>query len=456
MAGIGFELRKMLRGDSFLSEVSAYLYAAMVSSGPWLMSVLCLAVLGLYSYSGFSRIDQDIFRTTIVYVYAFSLIYVGYIQLVVTRYLADRFYLGDEKVTLTAFFTSALIVLAAGAVIGVGGIWFFELSFIYKIIAVILFLVVAMIWLTMIFLSAVKDFRSIVQAFAVGTMCSVGGAFLLYPLFGLTGYLMGYTLGQAVIFFWLLARLLAEFPPGRVWDSAMFSYFIKYWELAFIGMFFNLAIWVDKIMFWFAPDSRMVVPYLRTHDMYEGPIFFAYLTIVPTLSIFLVKTETKFYEHYHDYFAKIISKEDLSSILQEKKGMIKMLKESLREILIVQGTLTMLCIFMAPEFVDLVGLSPLQQPLLQIALVGSLLQVMLSVAVIILFYFDLRKEVLTVTLVFLLSNVGLTWLSMQLGFTFYGYGYCYSCFIALMFAYYLVSKSVRDLEYITFSSQPLF
>ncbi|MFW5499358.1 MULTISPECIES: exopolysaccharide Pel transporter PelG [unclassified Maridesulfovibrio] len=456
MAGIGFELRKMLRGDSFLSEVSAYLYAAMVSSGPWLMSVLCLAVLGLYSYSGFSRMDQDIFRTTIVYVYAFSLIYVGYIQLVVSRYLADRFYLGDEKVTLTAFFTSALVVLAAGAVIGIGGIWLFELSLTYKIIAVILFLVVSMVWLTMIFLSAVKDFRSIVQAFAVGTMCSVGIAFLLYPLIGLAGYLLGYTLGQAVIFFWLMARLLAEFPPGRVWDSEMFSYFIKYWELALIGISFNLAIWVDKIMFWFAPDSRMVVPYLRTHDMYEGPIFFAYLTIVPTLAIFLVKIETKFYEHYHDYFAKIISKEDLSSILQEKKGMIKMLKESLREILIVQGTLTMLCIFMAPEFVDLVGLSPLQQPLLQIALVGSLLQVMLSVAVIILFYFDQRKEVLTVTLVFLISNVGLTWLSMQLGFTFYGYGYCYSCFIALMCAYHLVSKSVRDLEYLTFSSQPLF
>lgn len=456
MAGIGFELRKLLRRDSFLSDVSAYLYAAMVSSGPWLMSVLCLAVLGLYSYSGFSRHDQDIFRTTIVYVYAFTLIYVGYIQLVVTRYLADRFYLGDEKITLTAFFTSSVIVLIAGAIIGVSAIWFFELGLTYKIIAVGLFLIVAMIWLTMIFLSAVKDFRSIVQAFAVGTSCSVVGAYLLFPLGGLEGYLLGYTIGQSVIFFWLLARLLAEFPPGRVWDSEMFAYFTKYWELAFIGMFFNLAIWVDKIMFWFAPDSRMVVPYLRTHDTYEGPIFFAYLTIVPTLAIFLVKIETKFYEHYHDYFAKIVSKENLSSILLEKQGMIRMLKESLREILIVQGSLTMLCIFMAPEFIDLAGLSPLQQPLLQIALVGSLLQVMLSVAVIILFYFDLRKEVLAVTLVFLLSNVGLTWLSMQLGFTFYGYGYCYSCFIALMFSFYIVSKSVRDLEYITFSSQPLF
>lgn len=455
MAGIGFELRRMLRKDSYLAEMSAYLYAAMVSSGPWLMSVLCLAVLGLYSYSGFSQLDQDIFRTTIVYVYAFTLIYVGYIQLVVTRYLADKFYMGEEKITLTAFYSSSILVLLAGTIIGVGGIWFFELTFTYKIIAVILFLIVAMIWLAMIFLSAVKDFRSIVQAFAVGTTASVGGAFFFYPLMGLEGYLLGYTAGQALIFFWLLARLLAEFPAGRIWDSTMLTYFLKYWELALIGMLFNLAIWVDKIMFWFAPDSRMIVPYLRTHDMYEGPIFFAYMTIVPTLAIFLVKVETKFYEHYHDYFAKIVSKKEFSSILLEKQGMITMLKESLREILIVQGALTLLCIFMASNFIDIVGLSPLQRPLLQIALVGSLMQVMLSVAVIILFYFDLRKEVLAVTLVFLLTNAGLTYLTMQLGFTFYGYGYCYSCFISLMVAYYLVSKSVRDLEYITFSSQPI-
>ncbi|WP_027722078.1 exopolysaccharide Pel transporter PelG [Maridesulfovibrio zosterae] len=453
MAGIGFELRRMLLKDSYLAEMSAYLYAAMVSSGPWLMSVLCLAVLGLYSYSGFSQFDQDIFRTTIVYVYAFTLIYVGYIQLVVTRYLADKFYMKEEKITLTAFFTSSVIVLVAGTIIGAGGIYFFELSITYKIIAVVLFLIVAMIWLAMIFLSAVKDFRSIVQAFAVGTSVSVGGAFFFYPLMGLDGYLLGYTIGQAVIFFWLLARLLAEFPAVKVWDSSMLTYFIKYWELALIGMLYNLAIWVDKIMFWFAPDSRMIVPYLRTHDMYEGPIFFAYLTIVPTLAIFLVKIETKFYEHYHNYFAKIVSKKDLLSILEEKKGMVRMLRESLREVLIVQGSLTLLCLFMASDFIDIVGLSPLQRPLLQIALVGSLMQVMLSVAVIILFYFDLRKEVLAVTLVFLLSNAGLTYLTMQLGFTFYGFGYCYSCLISLMFAYYLVSKSVRDLEYLTFSSQ---
>ena len=90
MAGIGFELKKILRKQTFLSEFTAYLYAAMVSSGPWLMSIICLAVLGMYRGSGLVGVrEHEIFRATVIYTYAFSLIFVGLVQLVVTRYLAD-------------------------------------------------------------------------------------------------------------------------------------------------------------------------------------------------------------------------------------------------------------------------------------------------------------------------------------------------------------------------------
>lgn len=39
MAGIGFELRKILKRDSLLSLMQAYSYAALISSGPWIMSI---------------------------------------------------------------------------------------------------------------------------------------------------------------------------------------------------------------------------------------------------------------------------------------------------------------------------------------------------------------------------------------------------------------------------------
>jgi uncharacterized membrane protein len=216
-----------------------------------------------------------------------------------------------------------------------------------------------------------------------------------------------------------------------------------------------MAIWADKIVFWMAPDSRMIVPYFRTHDLYEAPIFFAYLSIIPTLAIFLLKIETRFYLHYHDYYAKIMAKQSLEKILQEKEAMVRMLKESLREVFVIQGGLTCTCLALAPGAAELIGLSPLQIPLLRIGLVGAFLQALLSMVIIVLFYFDRRKMVLAVTGVFLFSNIGLSWLSTQLGIQFYGYGYCYSCLISLLFSTYLVDRCIKDLEYITFAKQPL-
>ena len=40
MAGIGFELRKILNRDSYFALVRAYAYAGLISSGPWILSIL--------------------------------------------------------------------------------------------------------------------------------------------------------------------------------------------------------------------------------------------------------------------------------------------------------------------------------------------------------------------------------------------------------------------------------
>ncbi len=455
MAGIGFELKKILKRDSFFSEITAYLYAAMVSSGPWLISVMCLSILGLYRGFGESSLTNEVFRSTVVYTYAFSLIFVGIIQLVATRYLADRFYLGDDRITMTTFFTCMLLTLGVGSVFMSCVYAFFDVSLLYKATSVLLFLIVCLIWLAMIFLSTIKDYVSIVLAFAAGAVISIGGALLMVRVLDKEGFLIGYAIGQAVTFFWLLARLLVEFEPGRLWDAGLIRYFGRFWDLAVIGVVYNLAIWIDKIVFWLAPDARMIVPYFFTHDMYEGPIFFAYLTIVPTLAIFLIKIETRFYLHYRNYYAKIMDKRSLSSILEEKRMMVAMLMESIREVFIIQGAVTVLCIAFAPELVRAANLIPLQIPLFRICLIGAFLQVSLSMGIIVLFYFDLRKKVLAVSLLFLASNWIFSYVSTRLGFAFYGYGYCYSCLLSLLFAYKLISDSIHDLEFITFAKQPL-
>ena len=455
MAGIGFELKRILKQDTFSSEIKAYLYAALVSSGPWLMSVICLGILGILKGTGLSSKEHEIFRSTIIYTYAFSLMYVGSIQLVVTRYLADQLYLKNEKITLPTFFTCAVLVLVGGGLFAGLCYYSFDISILHKLSCVVLFMLVSMIWVCMIFLSVIKDYISIAYAFAGGTLTSIFAAPYLGKILGTEGYLLGYILGQSIIFFWLLSKLLIEFPVSGLWNKDLFLYFKRYWDLLVIGFIYNLAIWSDKIVFWFAPDSRLIIPWFRTHDFYEGAVFYSYLTIVPALALFMVNIETKFYDHYRHYYGKIMGKQSLTSIINEKNLMVLMLKDSLRMVFIFQGAITIICIVFAPYLVKMAHLIPVQIPIFRICLIGSFLQVLLAMNIIILFYFDLRKHVMAVTLLFLFSNVVFSMLTTKMEIQFYGYGYTFSCFISLIFAFHLLDTSLNDLEYITFAKQPV-
>ena len=40
MAGIGFELRKLLRKRTYTGMLQAYAYAGIISSGPWVLSIV--------------------------------------------------------------------------------------------------------------------------------------------------------------------------------------------------------------------------------------------------------------------------------------------------------------------------------------------------------------------------------------------------------------------------------
>ncbi len=49
MAGIGFELRRILKRDSFTGLLGAYGLAGVISSGPWVLSVLGVMLIGVVS-----------------------------------------------------------------------------------------------------------------------------------------------------------------------------------------------------------------------------------------------------------------------------------------------------------------------------------------------------------------------------------------------------------------------
>jgi len=455
MAGIGFELKKILRQDSFSGDVGAYLYSALISSGPWLMSIICLAFLSLYHRMGHNDISHELFRSTIIYSYAFSLIFVGILQYVTTRYLADLSYEKNNDKTLSSFLTGIILLLTIGSLVSGVCYSFFHISFVHKILAVCLFLMISLIWYCMIFLSAIKDYQNISYAYLFGSLFSIIFTIMIGKYMGIEGAIWGFLLGQSVIFFWLLAITLKEFPESAIINFGYLSYFKKFWDLSLIGFIINLGIWIDKFIFWQTSEARTIVPYFLTNDFYEGPMFFSYITVIPSLSFFLLKIETTFSDHYRAYYSIVSERLNYDRILEEKQLMIISLKESIRGLLIFQGTITILCLIFSQELINFCHLQKVQLPVLRISMIGAFLNVLLSINIIILFYFDLRGTVLCISISFLLLNAGLTYLSTLFTLDYYGYGYTYANLIALVIGIYLLDNKINNLEYITFAKQPV-
>ena len=150
MAGIGFELRKLLKRDSLLGMMQAYAYAGIISSGPWVLSIIGILVIGLMSISMVVPeflITQ--FQVSVTYLIAFSLTLTGFAQLAFTRFTADRLFEKRANVILPNFNGLLLWVTLLTGLFGTLVIIFLfpNQSVVYRLLMLAGFVVMSDIWI---------------------------------------------------------------------------------------------------------------------------------------------------------------------------------------------------------------------------------------------------------------------------------------------------------------------
>jgi uncharacterized membrane protein len=104
-----------MRRDSFWGLLRAYGYAGLISSGPWVLSILGVMGIGIFSVNRVSSVFVRQFLVSVTYLMAASLIVTGFLQLMFTRFIADRLFDKDEDAVLPNLFGAlALTTLGAG------------------------------------------------------------------------------------------------------------------------------------------------------------------------------------------------------------------------------------------------------------------------------------------------------------------------------------------------------
>lgn len=169
MAGIGFSLRELARSDDVMGSLRAFMHATLVASGPWLVTILALGALSVVAEDAARNADVSLFRLIVIYNFGFSLVCAGPISIVVTRYLADRIYLRDASEGPGMLLGSTALMLATQAPIAITFYGFFvDAPFAVRLVAVAGYLLTGALWVAAVFLSTLKDFRTITWSFFLG------------------------------------------------------------------------------------------------------------------------------------------------------------------------------------------------------------------------------------------------------------------------------------------------
>ncbi|MFQ5738759.1 MAG: exopolysaccharide Pel transporter PelG, partial [Acidobacteriota bacterium] len=237
MAGIGFELRKLARRDDLLGVLQGLAHSSLASTGPWLFTILSLSTVFLFGsrLTGYEELVH--FRLIIIYNFAFSLVMSGPLVMLTTRCLADQIFEKNTRNAPSMLLGAISVLYLTQLPVAVYFYFFyFSLEPMARVAGFVDFFLITGIWLTSVFLTALKDYKSVTYSFGCGMLLATVGAIQLAGWYGHVGMLFGFNLGLAWIMFSLVARVFAEYPHPLDKPFDFLRTLRPYWEIALGGL----------------------------------------------------------------------------------------------------------------------------------------------------------------------------------------------------------------------------
>jgi len=450
MAGIGFRLRKNVLEGSLLDKVTAFVQGAFITCGPWLLTIIAMSCISYMHGRNESQEEIILFRSIVTYIYASSLIILGILQLPVTRYLADELYKEDAS-NLSPTYRAVLIVICSiYALILIPFIYFgLNTGLLLSLNTYILGQLVVCIWIAMIYLSCLHRVKSILMSFIFGTLIGTLASIQLGELWGLNGYMLGFSLGQAFIFLFLSVEIFKEYPSKRYISFSFLSYIKKYPSLLFIGLFYNLGIWIDKLLVWNSEFSISISPWMNISPIYDAPLFFAYLTVIPSYTYFMIFTETELFINIRHYYKTFMNHADLDSVIQLKYKAFDTVQNSILRLIKYQGLFTFTVLIFSSEFISFLYLELAGLAIFRIGVLAAFIHTLVLILLILLLYFEFKGLAALLCFTFFILNALFTSITLQLGVQFLGIGYLLAGIISLVTGLLSFANALNWLEYHT-------
>ena len=384
MAGIGWRLERLIDGG-VSGAAAAYATGAAVMTLPWVLTTTVL--MSLSALIGSGRPDFAPAGVVVNTAFAVAMLVSGPIQIVTSRYVADRMYERRMRAIAAPFCrglgaTFVLCAVPAGAAcIALGlpprdALWGAALS-----------AAVGAQWTALSVGNGLCAPTLVLGAVGAGAALSFVAAALLATVAGLgvPGYAFGLLAGQVLSLVILLVGILRALPQVSDESARLAPAFRDYALLAAAGLAFNAALWVDKLVAWGWVGGR-------TAALHAAASTLAWFSTIPCLAWVFVELETTFHRRFRDFFRHLEGGATLAEVRRGVGRLGREVRRLLRGALSVQFGVTVFLELSAERWTHWVGLPAEALPHCRFLLVAAGALALGLLGQILLYYLDLRRE----------------------------------------------------------------
>ncbi len=429
MAGINFELRKVFKENSIGHTMVGAAYSTIITIGPTLISMAVIGILYLCTgYMNIAYTQRELLAATILYCFIFPVIISSVSGAVLSRYIADKFYEEKYEDIIPSYYVglliSIIIALALGLPFVIRLIYIGDVELVYAILSFVLYMIMNVLFFSMTYLYATKDYKTITLAFVGGLLTGVGVVFALKELLDVPvdySILIGITVGFFLTTVILVAYIKSYFCMNSHKYMEALKYFGKYKGLIASNFLYYLGLYVHNFVFWSTPMRMEVADSYVMMQPYDMASSLALFTNISTIIIFTVMAETDFHEKYQKYIETIIGS-TFEEIERRKQSMFRLLGRIISHVFSIQLIITITLYLIIIIFLPQLGFGGVTMEIYPALAVAYLVIFLMYCNIVFLYYFDDVKGAVLTSTVFLLVTLGGAIYATNLSAVWYGLG----------------------------------
>ena len=299
----------------------------------------------------------------------------------------------------------------------------------------------------MSYLTAIKDYKSILYSFAAAVLVAfiTSCVLLALALPPVESLLFAVVLGYGVMLVWDVLLLHRYFPQSRENPWLFLQWVDQFLPLALTGLFTTIGLFAHLVITWCGPLGIKVKGLFYGAPYYDVPAMLAFLTILITTVNFVVSVEVNFYPTYRSYYSLLNDGGTVKDITVAENEMLAVLNRELHYTALEKTVLNALPL----------GFNDVMHGYFRVLCVGYALYAVGNTVMLILLYFTDYSGALTASALFAGSTVIFTVIGQFFTATLFGFGFLMGASLFAIYATFRLASYTDNLPYRVLGQQPI-